>query len=300
MSKSHVPHVRVCILLLIFACSAQHVNSQKRQGVIDTSTEAISERSDREEHGSIASRLEHNVRFRCGVSSSEPTNQAFRVALKYFNEGHDVVVIRFRLRVQINDDSPSYYEASSNQSLEPGNEREYAVSILPEANTSQEALVAEPVHATLIECRVEKLQICPVAIAESANGVSQANSTRNLDCTPEISITQKLKFPPDKKWNCFDVDDGGKRCEILARPSDNCLATICMADMVWMTRPRQWVAFDGVDWTSCNASDPYEDPQELWNQCANVIRKKQTEFTPGEYIPLSQATDAALLQQEPK
>src|ERR1700756_4046716 len=102
MSKSHVPCSRVCILLLILACSALHANSQKKIA-IGTSTESISERGDRK-HGSInASRVEHNVRFRCGVSSSDPTNQALRVALKYLNEGHDVVVIRFRLRVQVND-----------------------------------------------------------------------------------------------------------------------------------------------------------------------------------------------------
>jgi hypothetical protein len=290
----------VFILLLTLICGTQRANAQVNEKPVGALSEAVQNAGDGQFVLPKPSRLEHSVQFRCGVSSDDPTNQAFNITASYYNEGHSVVVVKFRLRLQVNDDAPLYYENPSNQSLEPGTKGEFSVSAVAEAHAPPENRFPGQAPVTLIECRIENIQLCPVSISDSANGVSQSNSNGMVGCTQRTPITQKLKLPPDKKWNCFDIDDGGIKCEILSRPSDNCVATICLGDMIWVLTSHHWFAFDGLDWTSCDANDLYANPQDVWKQCANVIRKRQSQFTPGEYIPLSKSSDPALFQEEPR
>ena len=245
------------------------------------------------------SRSVRNLRFRCVVAPNDPTNQTFNVAIDYYNQGHAVVWVKFRLGVQLDNSALLYYVAADDQPLEPGKTQRYAVSVIKEEPAHRvEERVPGSIVQSLVECKVDQVTICPAGVSVGVDNNAPSNSSKESHCTPEPSFTEKFKVPPDKKWNCFDIDDGGRRCETVVRPHESCLATVCMGDMVWVTTSRQWFAFDGEDWLSCRSDDPNLDPQGLWSKCADLIRKKQTEFTPGEFVPLPKAGDVPALERE--
>lgn len=216
------------------------------------------------------------------------------IAVQFRNEGPAAVQVKFRLKVLINDDPPSSYEYATDKPVEPSEQSEYPVSVLQsEHEDAQAGIVPEQVPSASIECRVENIQVCPVAISPRSTAGEPSNSSTGEACITEASITRKMKLPEDKKWNCIEVDDGGKNCTAISRPPENCVASICMGDMVWVTLSRQWFAFDGADWTSCHAIDYYAEPNQVWPLCAAAVRARQAGFTPGEYVPLSESSDPA-------
>ncbi len=272
----------VCSLLLGLAHPA---NGQQKPPTNDSSAGPAGVAPDRALSRRSGPRT--NVRFQCGAASTDPTNHAMTVTVQYRNEGRSAVLVKFRLKVLINNDPPSSYEYSSDKPLEAGEQSEYPVSVLQgEHEDPQGGVVPEQVPTASIECRVENVQVCPVATSTGSAEAEQSGSSANQTCIAEASITRKMNLPEDKKWNCIEVDDGGKNCTVIARPPDNCVASICMGDMVWVTLARQWFAFDGADWTACHAVDYYAEPNLIWPLCATAVRARQAGFTPGEYVPL--------------
>jgi hypothetical protein len=285
--------VRLCMLLLPLLCFGHQAESQEP----GSTTDAPVQGSHNQQDSSLAPRSTRNLRFRCGVTPNDPANQTFNVAVDYYNEGHAVVWVKFRLGVQLDHSAPLYYDAASRQPLEPGKLQGYAVSVIKEEPAQRvEEHVPGSVPSTMVECKVDQVRICPVGIAAGSD--SSLNSDKDLNCKPEPSFTEKFKLPPDKKWNCIDIDDGGRRCGIVARTAENCIATVCMGDMVWVTTSRQWFAFDGEDWISCLSDDANLDPQKVWGQCSDLIRKRQAGFTPGEYVPLPQSPATPTSERE--
>jgi len=282
----NIVRVKLCMLLLPLLCFSRQAKPQ----TIGSGSEAPAQIPRHQHDTATTSRSTRNLQFRCTVSPTDPANQTFNVAVDYYNEGHAVVWVKFRLGVRLDQGAPLYYDAASRRPLEPGKLQGYAVSVIKEEPAQRvEEHVPGSVPSTMVECKVDLVKICPVGITAGSDSSLTSDPDKDLNCTPEPSFTEKFKLPPDKKWDCIDIDDGGRKCGAVTRPAESCIATVCMGDMVWVTTSRQWFAFDGEDWISCLSDDPNLDPQKVWGQCADLIRKRQTEFTPGEYVPLPQS-----------
>lgn len=265
--------IALCVLSLSLCCVAQQA-SEKEQGTNSGSKKGRSVDPP------------YKMRFNCGVASADPTNQAFNVNVDFYNEGHSTVGVGFRLGVEANQGAPSYYDYESDARLRPGTTGRWSVAVIAEAQVG-DALDAHGKRSVSIQCTIDNVRVC-VLKAEKGSELSSEN------CVAGASFARILKLPPDKVWNCFEEEEAGVRCKVVQRPASNCLAAVCLGDMIWVRRAREWYAFDGVDWASCKATDLNANPDEVWKKCGPMIRERQRGFNPGEYVPLSPSNDPTI------